>query len=49
MTLQKMIGDHHPRPWKEKWKRPSFLKTREQVETVNQPETTKASKIDGTV
>lgn len=26
MTLQKMIGDHHPRPWRDKWKRPDFLK-----------------------
>jgi NADH-quinone oxidoreductase subunit B len=47
MTLQKMISDHHPRPWKEKWKRPSFLKSRDQSQV--QPEVTKVSENNGTV
>lgn len=27
MALQKMISDGHPRPWKNNWKRPDFLKS----------------------
>ncbi len=26
MTLQRMIAEHTPRPWRDNWKRPSFLK-----------------------
>lgn len=26
MTLQRMIAEHTPRPWRDNWKRPAFLK-----------------------
>ncbi len=35
MTLQNMIAQHHPRPWKEKWRRPSFLKDRNEESGLN--------------
>jgi len=27
MTLQRMIGEHTPRPWRDNWKRPAFIKS----------------------
>jgi len=31
MTLQRMIAEHTPRPWKDNWKRPAFLKALPEV------------------
>ncbi len=35
MSLQKMIADGHPRPWKKNWKRPDFLKNMNTQATEN--------------